>query len=296
MPMVVSPEWLVECARQGEVWNFFPLLLTLGLLLCFTIHLFSPLGKSVPEGPFLRNSNQSDPKETEEAKQFVKPRAPSISGTVGGSAATAGKVSAKPSVSDIPEVALASAMSEFDEEDILSQYGSQKPANDETVLAAPPTDDGTTAKINDDAAAAPSATHHGDFETFDDFTACEEAAVAAVAGPSDTDTAPAPPVVPLESTTPSTSTNDNPNVTAATNNATSTTTMAEESESQFDSQDSMLYDVFKNLRIALLGFNEEEVRDLSELIEGSQGTIVTSTPTSLNGPEADYLIVPIQVG
>ena len=57
----------------------------------------------------------------------------------------------------------------------------------------------------------------------------------------------------------------------------------------------MIYEVFKTLRIAMLGFNEDEVRELSELIEGSQGTIVTSTPTTLNGPEADYLIVPIQV-
>ena len=262
----------------------------------------------MPESPFLRNAEQSAPSETEGEKQFLKPRAPSISGVVNGAA---GKVSSKPSVSDIPEVASSNndTAGDFDEDDILTQYGSQKPAdeNDATVLAVP-------SDVKADGAETKSETTttgatNGDFDTFEDFTACEEAAAAAakVPGsshpediPSDTTKTTASDDATKSTTTSATEVKaDIPTTserTSAPSNATTTTTtVSEESESQLETQDSMVYEVFKNLRIAMLGFNEEEVKELSELIEGSLGAVVTSTPTTLNGPEADYLIVPIQV-
>ena len=233
----------------------------------------------MPEVPFLQNAKQASSATEDEGvgqqpQPFRKPRPPSISGTTGGT----GKVSSKSSVSDIPEAVPVDARGDFeDEEDILTQYGSQKNAtdnNDHTVMAP----------------AAAATTNAADFETFDDVTACEEAAAAAAEPVESVHSEDAQPEATNEAPTTTA-----PPVNSASNTTASTTTAGEESESQLDSQDSMVYEVFKNLRIAMLGFSGEEVADLTELIESSLGTVVTCTPTTLKGPEADYLIVPIQV-
>ena len=235
-------------------------------------------GKSVPEEPYLRNSHQAAPSENEGVKDFLKPRLPPPS-------SNGGKVSTKPSISDIPE-GPDPTFEEFDD-DIMTQYGSQKPEEDKTIMEAPPAESAT----------------NGGFDTFDDATACENAANAPppLAGNCARPSIPleepeigppAPPVREAASKGDVTAMQDDKSTAS---NGTTTLAAGEESESQFDSQDSVVLEVFKNLRIAMLGFSDEEVGDMTEMIESSLGTVVTSTPTTLKGPEADYLIVPVQV-
>ena len=244
-------------------------------------------GKSVPEAAYVCNSDKGGSTEGERGKEFAKPRLPPPPPSI----SNGGKVSSKPTVSDIPEGS-DSVFEDFD--DIMTQYGSQKPAaddvNEKTIMEAP-------------QPPAPASTTNEDFDTFDDVTACER-----IAGAATRDSGAATSAVPTDPKTSSLKVSDHsvnvkeastkPEATAPGSSTVSngTTTMAgEESESQFDSQESMVLEVFKNLRIALLGFSDEEVGELTEMIEGSLGTIVTSTPTTLKGPQADYLIVPVQV-